>query len=248
MACPAENLSCNVRDAKRVLSAAKRVVFLTGAGISAASGVPTFRGEGGYWRNRSVIALATPEAFDADPKIVWDWYLMRRQTIAARKPNAAHLAMANWAKAKRISRDIALFTQNVDGLHEAAGQPDVERLHGSLWVNRCTKCGKEREDRALEYAELPLSPCCKALERPGVVWFGERLPRCTMLKATVFVMACEAMVVVGTSGIVSTAADLIVTAHQRGAVVIDVNPEPDMVIADIHVDEPAEVALHLILT
>jgi len=248
MGCAAMAEQDVVSQARSVLTLAKRVVILTGAGISAESGVPTFRGADGYWRNKSFEELANPQAFAADPRLVWEWYLMRRQTVAKCRPNAAHQALAAWAKAKPITRSVHLFTQNVDGLHEAAGHPDVERLHGSLWRNRCTACGLEREERSLEYPELPLSPCCGALERPAIVWFGESLPRRSILKAFTASLACEAVLVVGTSGVVSPACQVIDTAHRHGAIVIDVNTDEYAVLADIELLGPAASLIPCILT
>jgi NAD-dependent deacetylase len=247
MSC-AESLPELIQEAHTILTAAKRILVLTGAGISAESGIPTFRGEGGYWRNKSFQELANPKAFAEDPRLVWDWYLMRRQTVAACKPNAAHVALAKWAEIARWTRDVHLFTQNVDGLHEAAGHPEVERLHGSLWHNRCTKCGLEREERSLVYTDLPLSPCCHVLERPAIVWFGEDLPRKVVTNAILMSLACEAVLVIGTSGIVMPAAALVSRAKERGAIVIDVNAEDDAIEAHIKLRGRAGSVLPAILS
>jgi len=236
-----------VDEARSILQKARRILVLTGAGISAESGVPTFRGEGGYWRNKSFAELANPEAFAADPRLVWEWYLMRRRTVAACEPNEAHRLLAKWAEVANWTRDVHLATQNVDGLHERAGHRDVNRLHGSLWVNRCTKCNAEREDRSLEYPELPMSPCCGALERPAIVWFGEKLPSKALSIAFLTAVAADAVLVIGTSGLVHPAADLIRLAAGRGAKVVNVNPGEDAVSADVIIRLPATAALPQIL-
>jgi NAD-dependent deacetylase len=216
-------------EARSVLSAAQEIMVLTGAGISAESGVPTFRGEGGYWRNKSYEELASPQAFAQDPRLVWEWYLMRRQTVAACRPNRAHAALADWAAWRQ---GVTLLTQNVDGLHEIAGSA-VVRLHGSLWVNRCVACGMERDDRRTAFEGLPMSPCCGALERPAIVWFGESLPREAVIAGFTAAFQAQAVLVVGTSGVVMPAAELVKEAANNQAIVIDVNTEDDAVPAHI---------------
>ncbi|MEK7655509.1 MAG: NAD-dependent protein deacylase [Patescibacteria group bacterium] len=221
------------------------VLVITGAGISAESGVPTFRGAGGYWRNRHFTELAKPEAFAADPKLVWEWYCERRKTVAACEPNAAHHAIAKWAQ----DRDgVTLVTQNVDGLHERAGHPDVIRLHGSLWRNRCTECGAEREERSLSYDSLPTSPCCWALERPAIVWFDEPIPTDALTRSIEAAQSAIAVLVIGTSGVVMPAAAFVSGAHQNGALVIDVNPDDSSIQAHIKVRTPAAMVLPIILS
>lgn len=247
MSCATMNTADPVSEARVVLASAKRILILTGAGISAESGVPTFRGEGGYWRNRSFQDLANPKAFAEDPRLVWDWYLMRRQTVAECLPNAAHQALARWAEFARWTRDVHLYTQNVDGLHEAAGHPDVERLHGSLWRNRCTHCGLEREEKSLSYESLPTSPCCGALERPAIVWFGEDLPREVFLRALLEARRAQVVLVVGTSGVVMPAAGLIEMASVRSSIVIDVNPDDNAVVANLKIRGQASAVLPCLL-
>ncbi len=198
------------------------VLVLTGAGVSAESGVPTFRGAGGYWRRHHFMDLATPEAFARDPRLVWDWYLDRRATVRACAPNAAHHALAAWAQRARGR----LVTQNVDGLHERAGHPDVVRFHGSLWRCRCSGCGAERDDASLAYAELPRCAACGALERPGVVWFGESIPRAAADAAWDAAGEADVVLVIGTTGVVQPAAGLAESARAHGARVIEVNPDP----------------------
>jgi NAD-dependent deacetylase len=162
------------------LDSAASVVALTGAGISAESGIPTFRGAGGLWRTYRAEDLATPEAFERDPKLVWEWCEWRRGVIAAAEPNAGHRALAKLA---RLKPRFNLVTQNVDGLHDRAGSQEILKLHGDIWTVRCTACGRERRDTRPQLPELPPRCACGALERPGVVWFGEPLPEEVWAKA-----------------------------------------------------------------
>lgn len=219
----------NVSAARDLVQSAKALMVLTGAGISAESGVPTFRGPGGYWRNRNFTELANPNTFAREPETVWHWYYERRQTVARCQPNAAHASLV--ALAARQS--VTLVTQNVDGLHERAGHPDIIRLHGSLWLNRCTSCGAERRDDSTEFLRLPKSPCCDALERPAIVWFGETLPLDAIERAHAAVAVADVVLVIGTSGVVYPAAGFVATARAGGAKVVDVNPEPMEIAADI---------------
>lgn len=208
------------------LSSASRVTVLTGAGISAASGIPTFRGAGGLWRNFRPEDLATPEAFRRDPATVWEWYEMRRAGIAAARPNAAHATLAAWSR--RFSRFV-LVTQNVDGLHEAAGTGGVVRFHGSIWRLLCAEgCGASPDgwsDRRVPLPELPpRCPACGGLARPGVVWFGERIPDAS-LAAAAEAAFCDVFLIAGTSALVTPASSLVEEARERGAFTVEVNPE-----------------------
>ena len=207
------------------LADAAGVTVLTGAGVSAASGVPTFRGPGGLWRQHRPESLATADAFARDPRLVWEWYDWRRQTIAGCEPNAAHQVIAAWG---RRLRGFQLVTQNVDGLHERAGSAGVIRLHGSIWHLRCwNACGGSGEwrDQRVPLPALPPScPACGGLARPAVVWFGEPLdPRAwTAADAAV---RCAVFLAVGTSAVVQPAASLVARARDAGAFVVEVNPE-----------------------
>jgi len=212
----------NIVRARRYLMQCERVLVITGAGISAASGIPTFEGAGERWKNMHVRNLAGVDAFGKDPRLVWDWYLYRRSIAATAAPNAAHEALAGYA---RSHPGLTLVTQNVDGLHEAAGHPDVVRIHGSLWHNRCTQCGREREERSLAYIELPRSPCCQALERPVIVWFGERSAEADVKRAVEAAFEAEIVITIGTSGKVNTANQLVAIAIARYAEVYDINLE-----------------------
>ena len=164
----------DLEQAREWLSQATRVAVLTGAGISAESGVPTFRGDGGLWKEYKAEDLATPEAFLKDPRLVWEWYNWRRELIAKALPNAAHKALVQLEIKKR---EYTLVTQNVDGLHDRAGSGRMLKLHGDIWRMRCTACGANWPDRRAPLPKIPPHCACGGLARPGVVWFGEPLPR-----------------------------------------------------------------------
>ena len=206
---------------RKLLASATRVAVLTGAGVSAESGIPTFRsgssGKPGYWRDHRFEDLATPEGFARDPKFVWTWYEERRRAIAKAKPNAGHDALVTLEKHKPV---FTLITQNVDGLHDLAGSKNVIKLHGDIWTVRCLKCGNERIDRT-QLNDLPPHCHCGGMLRPGVVWFGESLPEGAMERATAAVRAADVLVVAGTSAQVYPAAGLIPLA----SAVIEINPE-----------------------
>jgi NAD-dependent deacetylase len=204
------------------LHANSPLVVLTGAGISAESGVPTFRGAGGLWRNFRPEELATPGAFRRDPALVWEWYNWRRGLVARCQPNAAHETLAEIEEALP---DFTLITQNVDGLHQAAGSQNVLELHGNIWRVRCTACGAAREDHRVPLPEIPLRcPACAGLLRPDVVWFGESLPAQVLEAAWVAAARCTTMLVIGTSAVVQPAASLPLVALRNGARLVEVNP------------------------
>jgi NAD-dependent deacetylase len=210
--------------AAELLRRAERVAVLTGAGVSAESGVATFRGAGGLWEGHSVEEVATPMAFRRDPALVWRFYHARRAGLRTVRPNPGHRALA--ALEDRWGSDrFTLITQNVDGLHRAAGSRHVVEVHGTLARVRCTGCGKS-EDTTEDLPELPKCAACGALLRPAVVWFHEMLPEDEWGQAVRAAAACQAFLVVGTSAIVYPAAGLIDTARAAGAGVIEVNIEP----------------------
>jgi NAD-dependent deacetylase len=220
--------SSNVTGLRNLVRTANRVVVLTGAGISAESGVPTFRGTGGLWRNYSAEDLATPQAFVRDPRLVWEWYNWRRGVIHQAEPNKGHLALAALERQTvgRCAEDgsFTLITQNVDGLHKHAGSTSVLSLHGDIWLVRCTGCGAEERNEDVPLRELPPRCPCGALLRPGVIWFGEPLPRAEWERACQASGHAEVMLVVGTSAVVYPAAGLAELARAEGAKLAIINP------------------------
>ena len=202
------------------LASARSIAALTGAGISAESGIPTFRGAGGLWRQYRAEELATPEAFARDPRLVWEWYDWRRGVIARAEPNAGHRALAQLEK--RFS-DFTLITQNVDGLHDRAGSRRILKVHGDIWTLRCSACGREREDHRAPLPDLPPRCECGQWERPGVVWFGEALPPDVWKQAEKAAAAAQVFLVIGTSAVVYPAAGLAQLAKYKGAKVIEIN-------------------------
>ncbi len=215
---------------------ARRPVAITGAGVSAESGVPTFRGEDGLWKRFRPEELATPEAFARDPALVWEWYGWRRERIAPARPNPAHRWLA-WYETRKP--DFLLITQNVDGLHRLAGSRRLVEIHGNLWVVRCTRCGFETEDRRMPLTGVPRCPRCGGLLRPGVVWFGEPIPPGPMARAVEAVQGCDLLLVIGTSAVVYPVAGLPDLAPR--AALVEVNPAPTPLTprADVSVRAPA---------
>jgi len=213
-----------IAQARQWIAAAARVAALTGAGISAESGIPTFRGQGGLWRNYRAEDLATPQAFARDPKTVWEWYDWRRGLIAKAKPNLGHYALAQLEQ--RLADRFALITQNVDGLHNRAGSQRVLKLHGDIWWTMCTACRNVQSDFRVPLPELPpRCASCGGMLRPGVVWFGEPLPGATWEQAEEAVRRCQLLIVAGTSSVVYPAASLAPLAKSHGARVIEINTE-----------------------
>lgn len=212
---------------KQVLSRvlrAQRVAVLTGAGISAESGVSTFRdAQTGLWARWRPEDLATPQAFQRNPRLVWEWYRWRRALIQDAEPNAGHLALAEMAR--RVPH-FHLATQNVDGLHGKAGSIQVAELHGNLFLDVCLREGAAVEDPPRGEDGLPVCPRCGGPVRPGVVWFGEELPEAPFQEALEAGRECDVYLVVGTSGLVHPAAGLPAAAGRAGAFVVEINPEP----------------------
>jgi NAD-dependent deacetylase len=234
-----------MRELASRISAARRLTIVTGAGVSAASGVPTFRGPQGLWKSFRPEDLATPGAFARDPQLVWEWYDWRRTRIAACQPNAAHHAIAVWSRRPGFT----LVTQNVDGLHERAGTEHVVRYHGSIWNLRCTRpCeggAHDWEDRTVPLPGLPpRCPYCGACARPGVVWFGEGLPD-EAARAAQAATACDVFLSIGTSSVVYPAAGLLHEAKRHGAFTAEINPEStaSAAIVDVAIPMTAEDAL-----
>lgn len=225
-----------MRDISAIIAGAERVVVLTGAGISAESGVPTFRGPEGLWRSFRVEDIATPEAFERDPRLVWEWYNLRRERIARCVPNAAHLALARFAFTRP---NVRIITQNIDELHSDAARATANgadpmramplELHGSIFRDRCSMCAFQRENRApvdaSSLASLPRCEECGALLRPDVVWFGERLVPGALEEAFEWAGCADLCLVIGTSGVVEPAASIASTTRATGGHVIEINPE-----------------------
>lgn len=210
---------------RELLADAARVAVLTGAGVSAESGIPTFRDAlTGLWASYDPEELATPEAFARNPRLVWDWYAERRSQVRDCEPNAAHLALARWeARHPRFP----LITQNVDGLHQRAGSRNVYELHGNILRVRCSReATRFTEWREAAEAIPPPCPQCGAALRPDVVWFGESLPSDALAAAERAARECDVLLVVGTSGVVYPAAGLAHVAAGAGAAVVEVNPDP----------------------
>lgn len=204
------------------LRKADRVAVMTGAGISAESGVPTFRGADGLWRNHNVTELATPGAFSRDPELVWEFYNWRRELISRITCNPAHKALV---ELERIVPHFTLISQNVDGLHLLAGSKNLLEIHGNLWKVRCTRCRKITLDRSSNMGPLPKCEECGGLLRPDVVWFGESLDPDLLDRSIDASKDCQVMLVIGTSSVVQPAASLAFQAKNGGAILAEINLE-----------------------
>ena len=205
------------------LATARNITVLTGAGISADSGVPTFRGADGLWRSYRAEDLATPEAFERDPKLVWEWYNWRRELIATKQPNAAHLAIV---ELERRAPAFWLVTQNVDGLHRDAGSRNLSEIHGNIWKVRCTGCNAVDENRDVPISILPSCSQCGALLRPHIVWFGESLLAADLEQCATVLRRCDLLLVIGPSGVVYPAAGFAAVAKEAGAFIVEINLDP----------------------
>ncbi|XP_034232116.1 NAD-dependent protein deacylase sirtuin-5, mitochondrial-like [Thrips palmi] len=247
----------DVKAFHEVFKKSKNIVVLTGAGVSAESGIPTFRGSGGFWRKYQATDLATPTAFKRDPSLVWEFYHYRREVVMAASPNKAHTALAEAERRLTAEgRQFNVVTQNVDGLHLKAGSSNVLELHGSLMKTRCLKCEDVRENRdspicpALEGRGLPdvnscsssipteqLPRCqsgsCNGLLRPHVVWFGENLDSGVLAEAERLLSACDLCLVIGTSSVVYPAAAFAPSAAARGIPVAEFNIEESPTVHDL---------------
>ncbi|KAL4706920.1 hypothetical protein ACJJTC_012379 [Scirpophaga incertulas] len=241
--------SSDMTKFKETLKSAKNVVFLSGAGISAESGIPTFRGDGGFWRKYQASALASPGAFKDSPSLVWEFYHYRRVVAAKAQPNAGHLAVAKYEAKHTPEKTVSVITQNVDGLHSRAGTKNLLELHGNLYKTRCTKCkevldntdnpicealaNRGAPDVNIVGSDIPvkdLPHCknnkCKGLLRPHIVWFGENLQPEVLEKAGEAMDKCDVCLVIGTSSVVYPAAIYAPQAAARGAIVAEFNLEP----------------------
>lgn len=213
------------------LKKAHKVAVLTGAGISAESGVPTFRGEEGLWKKYRAEELATPQAFNRDPDLVWEWYSFRKNLIAKVSPNPGHYALF---KMEEFYSEFTLITQNVDNLHEEAGSKNILEVHGNIRKNFCNNCRKDYRDDELELGVKVNSCECGGLIRPGVVWFGESLPGGVIEAAFQAAEEAEVFLSIGTSAVVYPAAMLPVSAKHSGALLIEVNPHETALTPNAH--------------
>ena len=222
------------------LKNAQKVVFVTGAGISQESGIPTFRGKDGLWRNYDAMKLATIDAFYENPKLVWEWYNERRQNIFNAEPNLGHKAIAELENFLQVT----VLTQNIDGLHQQAGSSKVLELHGSIVKIKCTSCDF-KDEIFTQFSKLPPLCKCGSILRPDVVWFGEVLPQDVWKEAIIQASSCDVMIIAGTSLVVSPANTLPIYARQNNATLIEINPEktimtPEM---DLSIRSTSTIAL-----
>jgi NAD-dependent deacetylase len=198
-------------------------VVLTGAGISAESGIPTFRGDGGLWEQYRAVDLATPESFQRDPELVWRFYNWRREMVANCLPNQAHQILA---EIEHLIPDFTLITQNIDGLHHTAGSRRILELHGSIWRLRCSACREHWEDRRAPIPEpVPTCPACGEPARPDVVWFGETLDIEILQRAQYAAARAKLMLIIGTSAVVHPTAAIPLVARNAGAHLVEINME-----------------------
>lgn len=223
-----------LNSAISLLRGSKRPAVLCGAGISAESGIPTFRDKDGLWEGRRPEEVATPQAFHRDPRDVWNFYRWRVRSLAGVSPNPGHYALATL---EERSEQFWLITQNVDGLHKLAGSRNIIEIHGTIREARCRSCSFRCDIQNVIDDELPTCPECHDLTRPAVVWFGEMLPTDALTRAQEGITQCDLMLVVGTSGVVEPAASFAHWAKDHGARVIEINVQatPISEIADVSV-------------
>jgi len=219
-----------VEQTREWLKQARSVAVLTGAGVSAESGVPTFRGKEGLWRCYRPEDLATPEAFERDPRLVWEWYNWRRSLIARAHPNPGHYALADL---ENQLPEFTIISQNVDDLHEQAGSRTVLKIHGDIWLVRCIECRKQHIDPRPCLPDLPPRCHCGGLLRPGVVWFGEDLPQEIWCKALEAARRADLFLVIGTSAVVYPAASLVRIAKRARARVVEINLTETVITSEI---------------
>ncbi len=213
----------DITKAYELINKAEDIVVLTGAGISAESGVPTYRGEEGLWKNYNPQELATPEAFARNPELVWEWYESRRKIMKNAKPNLGHLAITTLEREKR---DFVLITQNVDGLHFVAGTRNVIELHGSLWEIKCVECERIEKNYQVPLPKRPpICNVCDTVMRPNTVWFGEIIPMERIDRCLFAIEQCDLLLIVGTSGVVEPAASMGLIAKKSEKPVVEINVE-----------------------
>jgi NAD-dependent deacetylase len=225
---------------KKLIKNSSRITVITGAGISAESGVPTFRGENGLWKSYRPEELATPEAFNRNPKIVWEWYNWRRELISKCEPNNGHYFLAELEKK---FDNFLLITQNVDGLHRKAGSKKIIEIHGSIWRVKCINCDYNDYNYSIPVEIPPKCPKCNNLIRPYVVWFGESLNYNDLKRAIENCISSDLLIVIGTSGVVQPVASFPFQAksENKNLKLVDINPikNPISDIADIYIPEKA---------
>ncbi len=233
----------NIRDR---IAKARSVTVLTGAGISADSGIPTFRGAEGHWKNFRPEELASPDAFERDPKLVWEWYNWRRELLNTKKPNAAHDALV---KLEKHIDNFWLITQNVDGLHRVAGSTNVSEIHGNIWKVRCTNCQTITQNDDVPIKILPHCLDCQGLLRPHIVWFGESLAQQDLDDSFRALRTCDTLLIIGTSGVVYPAASFAPIAKEHGAFVVELNldPTPNSDLVDVSFQGRAKELVPLLL-
>ncbi len=228
-----------IAELANLMGRVSRVAVLTGAGISAESGVPTFRGKEGLWGKFRPEELATMEAFMANPQVVWEWYQWRRQLVGQVQPNPGHRALAEM---ESLFDQFTMITQNVDGLHQQAGSRNILELHGNIMRNRCLECGRQAPEAIdIDPDHLPTCEACGGQLRPDVVWFGEMLNAKTIEAAFNAAEQAELFFSIGTSAIVHPAASLPVAAKRSGATLVEINPErtPLSDLADFCIQSPS---------
>ena len=221
-----------ILDVRNRIHQAQSVTVLTGAGISADSGVPTFRGPDGLWKNFRPEELASPEAFDHDPKLVWEWYNWRRELLSTKQPNAAHEALV---QLETMISNFWVITQNVDGLHAVAGTQHLTEIHGNIWKVRCTQCQQITFNDNVPLIFPPNCSVCEGLLRPHIVWFGESLAPQDLEDSYVALQRCDILLIIGTSGVVYPAASFAPVAKNHGAFVVEMNLEatPNSSVVDV---------------
>ena len=234
-------------DIRDKLLSVQSLTILTGAGISADSGVPTFRGADGLWKNFRPEELASPDAFERDPTLVWEWYNWRRELLSTKKPNAAHEALV---QLEARVENFWLITQNVDGLHPAAGTTKLSEIHGNIWKVRCTSCGHIEDNHDVPIAIPPHCGTCQGLLRPHIVWFGESLAQEDLDQSFQALRHCELLLIIGTSGLVYPAASFAPIAKEHGAFVVELNldPTPQSDLVDVSIQGRAKELVPLLVS